>query len=58
MSAWQIGLIVVGVLTVVAAVWAEFKGGRVSRRKDSQAAQEHMLESSIRNLNKYSGPGS
>jgi len=56
MSAWQIGLVVVGVLLVVAAVWAEFKGPRTSRRSQSGAGDGDSVQSTMRDAGGSLGP--
>jgi hypothetical protein len=48
MSAWQIGLVVVGILILVAAVRAEFKSARIGRRPQS-SADEYGVQTTIRN---------
>ena len=59
MNAWQIGLIVFGVLALVSFVWAEFRGGVIRKRPPSRLADRAGVESNAHNIsNQSSGLGS
>lgn len=58
MNAWQIGLIVLGVLVLVSFVWAEFRGGVILKRPTSRLADRAGVESNARSIsNQSSGLG-
>jgi hypothetical protein len=58
MSAWQIGLIVVGVLFVISLVWVEVKGGPIRSRRRSRLADQAGVEANARTNSTGSWGGS
>jgi len=57
MNAWQIGLVVVGVVAVVCFVLAEFRGDMTWKRPRSKVADQAGVERNAQNISTQSWGG-